>query len=85
MLSTYASIQNAFSRALSRFDFNVFDILTVDVMHEWDLGVGKALYTYLIEVLAYYDTKAVTEFNRRLVSEPLSTSISLTEIHTDVE
>lgn len=40
-------------------------MLTVDVLHEWDLGVGKAIYSFLIDVLAYHDSKSVHEFNKR--------------------
>lgn len=40
-------------------------MLTVDVLHEWDLGVGRALYSYLIEVLAYHGSKTIHEFNKR--------------------
>lgn len=43
--------QNAFASKLQRFNFNHFSMLVVDIMHEFELGTWKALFTHLIRVL----------------------------------
>lgn len=43
--------QNAFSEKLSSYGFNLFPMLVVDLMHEFELGVWKALFIHLIRIL----------------------------------
>ncbi|KAJ3542068.1 hypothetical protein NMY22_g3642 [Coprinellus aureogranulatus] len=43
--------RNAFSERLSPFGFNLFDMLTSDVMHEVELGVWKSLFIQLLRML----------------------------------
>ena len=45
-----ALFQNAFPDRLGA-DFNVPRMLVVDLLHEFELGVWKALFTHLIRVL----------------------------------
>jgi len=40
-----------FSDKLSLFDFNMFDMLVVDLMHEVELGVWKAVFIHLLCLL----------------------------------
>ena len=40
-------MQNAFSEVVS----NVFTLLVVDLMHEFELGVWKAVFVHLIRIL----------------------------------
>lgn len=40
-------------------------ILVVDLMHEFELGVWKALLTHLIHILHTQGPKIVAEFNAR--------------------
>ena len=42
--------QNAFPDRLGT-DFNVSRMLVVDFLHEFELGIWKALFTHLIRVL----------------------------------
>ena len=51
-----AGPQNAFPDRLGA-DFNVSRMLVVDLLHEFELGVWKALFTHLIRVL-YSDVRA---------------------------
>ncbi|KJA15771.1 hypothetical protein HYPSUDRAFT_148690, partial [Hypholoma sublateritium FD-334 SS-4] len=53
---------NAFS-LLSQFGFNIFQALVPDFMHEFELGVWKALFIHLIRIMV--STGAVQELNRR--------------------
>jgi hypothetical protein len=43
--------QNAFSSKLAPFGFNMFGMLTVDLMHEVELGVWKAVFIHLLHIL----------------------------------
>ena len=43
--------QNAFSSKLAPFGFNMFNMLTVDLMHEVELGVWKTVFIHLLRVL----------------------------------
>jgi len=42
-------------------------MLVVDYMHEWELGVWKALFIHLIRLLTAQGAKTVNELNARLV------------------
>ena len=56
--------KNAFSdRFGESFDF--FSLLVVDLMHEFELGVWKALFIHLIRILVAQGGTAIQEFNSR--------------------
>jgi hypothetical protein len=63
-------LQNAFSERLKCLGFNLFIMLVVDLMHEFELGVWKALFTHLIRILnaAHTGDALVHELDRRYVS-----------------
>ncbi|KZP09584.1 hypothetical protein FIBSPDRAFT_759740, partial [Athelia psychrophila] len=42
---------NAFSKRLAQFNFHIFRALLVDLMHEFELGVWKALFIHLLRIL----------------------------------
>ncbi|ETW76907.1 hypothetical protein HETIRDRAFT_328118 [Heterobasidion irregulare TC 32-1] len=43
--------QNAFSMKLSKYGFNFYDLFVVDLLHEFELGVWKAIFTHLLRIL----------------------------------
>lgn len=43
--------QNAFSAQLSEQGFNFFSMLVPDLLHEFELGVWKAIFTHLMRIL----------------------------------
>jgi hypothetical protein len=43
--------QNAFSDKLSSLNFNMFEMLVVDLMHEVELGVWMAVFIHLLRLL----------------------------------
>ena len=45
--------------------FDFFSLLVVDLMHEFELGVWKALFTHLIRMLLALNPANVVELNRR--------------------
>lgn len=58
--------QNAFSR-LCAFGFNIQDALVVDQLHEFELGVWKAVFSHLVRVLEAAGPDLVNELNARCV------------------
>ena len=57
--------QNAFSSRLSAFDFDLYPILVVDLMHEFELGVWKNLFAHLIRILHASDPALVNQLDQR--------------------
>ena len=57
--------QNAFSDKLSAFNFNIFDILVVDLLHEVELGVWKAVFIHLLRLLDCENENLKHELDRR--------------------
>jgi hypothetical protein len=44
-------IQSAFSIRLSQYGFNYYSMFVVDLLHEFELGVWKAIFMHLLRVL----------------------------------
>lgn len=59
------SFQNAFSDKLSPLNFNIFDMLVVDLMHEVELGVWKAVFIHLLCLLDCGNENMKYELDRR--------------------
>ena len=57
--------QNAFSDKLMPLGFNMFDIFVVDLMHEVELGVWKAVFIHLLRLLDCHDESSKHELDRR--------------------
>jgi hypothetical protein len=57
--------QNAFSDKLSRFGFNLYAMLVVDILHEFELGVWKALFLHLLRIVEATDKALLDELDRR--------------------
>lgn len=45
---------------------NIYALLTVDLLHELELGVWKALFTHIVRILSIHPG-AVDELNKRCV------------------
>ena len=58
-------MQNAFSKKLGPLGFNHYNMFVVDLMHEFELGVWKALFIHLIRILEAVDKTLVDELDRR--------------------
>ncbi|TBU39473.1 hypothetical protein BD309DRAFT_836154, partial [Dichomitus squalens] len=58
-------IQSAFSTRFSEHDVNFYDMLAPDLMHEFELGVWKGVFTHLMRMLAEKGDDTVEEFNSR--------------------
>jgi hypothetical protein len=47
----------------------MFDMLVVDIMHEFELGVWKALFIHLLRILESVDKALIHELDRRYVGQ----------------
>jgi hypothetical protein len=47
---------------------NVYDLLTVDLLHEVELGVWKGVFTHIIRILWAHSPAAVSELDKRYAS-----------------
>jgi hypothetical protein len=56
--------RNTFSQKLSKFGFNPFLMFVIDLMHEFELGVWKALFIHLLRILNAADKTLVDELDR---------------------
>ncbi|KAF8603666.1 hypothetical protein BDV93DRAFT_523134 [Ceratobasidium sp. AG-I] len=62
---SYTPTENAFSRRLRLFGFDIFESLTVDLLHEFELGVWKSVFLHLLRILHSTDSRSVIQFNER--------------------
>jgi hypothetical protein len=60
--------QNAFSNKLQPLGFNLFEMLVVDLMHEFELGVWKALFLHLLRILRSVNAVLLHELDHRCAS-----------------
>jgi len=69
--------QNAFSDRLNSLGFCFFPMLAVDLMHEFELGVWKALFLHLLRILESVNPNLLNELDRRYVNSPYLLSPAL--------
>ncbi len=65
--------QNAFSTRLHRFGFEMSNMLVVDQLHEFELGVWKATFQHLVRILEAAGSDLVLQLNERyegILDEP---------------
>lgn len=60
-----AVVQNAFSDKLYPLGFNLFVMLVVDLLHEFELGIWKAVFTHLLRMLESEDKSKIHELDHR--------------------
>lgn len=59
------SLQNAFSDRLSPFGLDVYRIVSVDILHEVEIGVWKSLFIHLLRLLEAIDKSKLNVLNAR--------------------
>jgi len=57
--------QNAFSEKLSHTGFNLFMMLVVDLLHEFELGVWKAIFIHLLRILETLKQSQISDMDKR--------------------
>jgi len=60
------NVKNAFSEKLSKLGFDMFSIFPVDLMHEVELGVWKALLIHLFRILEADNENHLHDVDKRL-------------------
>jgi hypothetical protein len=60
-----SSSQNAFSNRLQPLGFNFFEMLVVDLLHEFELGVWKALFIHLLQILEAVNPALLHQLDQR--------------------
>jgi hypothetical protein len=73
--------QNAFSERLSKFGFNFYSVFVVDLLHEFELGVWKAVFTHLMRLLYAVGGDCIQMLNKRCLSPFLMVYV----INTDAQ
>lgn len=58
-------LQNAFSDRLSPYGFNLYKMLLPDLMHEFELGVWRAIFIHLLRILQSIGDHLLVELDRR--------------------
>lgn len=62
------SMQNAFSTRLGLRGFNLFSMFVVDLLHEFELGIWRALLLHLLRILNAANKSLVDELDKRCVN-----------------
>ncbi|KAI0069759.1 hypothetical protein K474DRAFT_1687673 [Panus rudis PR-1116 ss-1] len=75
--------QNAFSDKLSEFGFDFFTMFAVDLMHEFELGVWKAIFTHLLRMLVCLGSNAIQELNKRYHAMPTFCNSTIRHFHNN--
>jgi hypothetical protein len=57
--------QNAFSDRLSPYGFDLYKMLLPDLMHEFELGVWRAIFIHLLRILESIDKNLLVKLDRR--------------------
>ncbi|THG94254.1 hypothetical protein EW145_g8177 [Phellinidium pouzarii] len=63
-------VENAFSTRLRDTGFDFHSMLVVDVLHEWEVGIWRHIFTHLIRILDSYNSDKIDELNRRYREVP---------------
>ncbi|KAG6809229.1 hypothetical protein H0H92_001089 [Tricholoma furcatifolium] len=63
-------IRNTFSNFLLPHSVNFYDLFVVDVLHEIELGVFKAIFTHLIRILYTMGSRGVADLDHRFRKVP---------------
>ncbi|KAF9642728.1 hypothetical protein BDM02DRAFT_3192785 [Thelephora ganbajun] len=62
---SWTPTRSAFISVLSQFGLDFFSLFVMDLMHEFKLGVWKAVLTHLIWILYTQGAEVIAEFDRR--------------------
>lgn len=57
-------VRNAFS-SIPDVDFDFYSLFVPDLLHEFEIGVWKSIFTHLMRILVAQGGSAVTDLNRR--------------------
>ncbi|KAJ7055705.1 hypothetical protein C8F01DRAFT_444509 [Mycena amicta] len=82
---SWAAIRHAFTKlAEAGADFNLFQILVVDLLHEIELGIIKVILIHLIRLLYAMNKDKIAEFNARFRRVPTFGRMTIRRFHRSV-
>ncbi|KAI6159300.1 hypothetical protein EDD17DRAFT_1448741, partial [Pisolithus thermaeus] len=61
---------NSFAEMLSPLGWDIFTMFTVDLLHEFELGVFKSVFRHLLCLLHAINLDAINILNARYVEAP---------------
>ncbi|KZP03324.1 hypothetical protein FIBSPDRAFT_1055351 [Athelia psychrophila] len=76
--------RNAFSLLLLALGINFYLLFVVDLLHEFELGVAKAVITHLIRIMYALAGDTITIFNERFRSVPTFGRDTIRKFHNNV-
>jgi hypothetical protein len=68
--NSYLSFQNVFSLKLNHLGLDYHKLFVVDLLHEFELGVWKAIFTHLMRILHAIGGDVVQDLNVRYRQVP---------------
>ncbi|KAF5378621.1 hypothetical protein D9757_009547 [Collybiopsis confluens] len=81
---SWTPTRNTFSTLFYKFGFNFYNIIVSDVLHEFELGVWKAVLTHLIRILNAIGKPSVEEMNQRFRKTPTFGRDTIRKINKNV-
>ncbi|KAL6308598.1 hypothetical protein BKA93DRAFT_822327 [Sparassis latifolia] len=81
---SYLLTQSAFSIRLSQFGFNFFRMFVPDLMHEFELGVWKAVFIHILRILYTLGNDRIQVFNQRFRKVPTFGRDAIRRFSSDV-
>lgn len=73
-LGSLLPVRNAFS-TLPDENFNFYDLFVPDILHEFELGVWKSIFTHLLRILVAAGGNALSELDKRYRNVPTFATI----------
>lgn len=61
-------VQSTFSQRFAEHGINFYSWFVPDVLHEFEIGVFKAFFTHILQVLHAFGTENIATLNCRYVS-----------------
>ncbi|TRM61255.1 hypothetical protein BD626DRAFT_558654 [Schizophyllum amplum] len=77
-------VRNAFSWRLRDLGLNFYQLFVVDLLHEFELGVWKAIFIHLLRILQARGQAVVHELNRRYRAVPAFGRDTIRRVHKNV-
>ncbi|KAL6307409.1 hypothetical protein BKA93DRAFT_816023 [Sparassis latifolia] len=81
---SWVPTENAFASRLAKFLTNLFIIFLPDVMHEWELGVWKAIVLHLVRILIAAKGGKVQEFDALFRQVPIFGCDTIRQFDTNI-
>ncbi|KAK7037661.1 hypothetical protein VNI00_010884 [Paramarasmius palmivorus] len=78
------AVENSFSKHLLPLGFDVYELLVVDLLHEFEIGVWKAILIHLVRLLYSSGPSKVTELDYRFRQTPTYGRSVIRRFHNNV-